>query len=213
MTVYLLHFNAPADEGNPPMTDATPPSYRPSRELLDAVPGLARIADELNIVLRPAMLAGHPDSRGMAEAGWMLAKALRFLAVAARVADDRDSMDQALSEVDTDALAVAGRIRSVRGIAASPEKLAAAGESARQADFDLGDPIAAGVTVRVLWPDTGQGPVSDEVTADLDALGRMRWTSTRYGQLPVDGRTQLDLGAALDGIAAAYARTALGVTS
>ena len=41
-------------------------------------------------------------------------------------------------------------------------------------------------------------------------LGRFRWTSDRHGQLPIDGRAQLDLAAALDGLAAAYVRTVPG---
>jgi hypothetical protein len=51
------------------------------------------------------------------------------------------------------------------------------------------------------------------VQADLDALGTARWNSARHGQLPIDGRVQLDLAAALDGIAAAYTRAAPGATS
>ena len=190
------------------MTEAT---YSPSREISDAAPDLARLADDLNVILQPAMLAGHPDERGLAEAGWMLAKALRFLAAAAQAADPA-SLDEALSEVDTDALAAAGHARSVRGIVAAPEKLAAAGEASRQSDFDLGDPIATAATVRLLSldDDSAEGAAHDEVTAQLDAHGKTRWTSARYGQLRVDGRAQLDLDAALDGVASAYARIVLG---
>jgi hypothetical protein len=32
------------------------------------------------------------------------------------------------------------------------------------------------------------------------------WRSARHGQLPVDGRTQLDLASALDVLAAVYGR-------
>jgi hypothetical protein len=41
--------------------------------------------------------------------------------------------------------------------------------------------------------------------------GRMSWRSARHGQMAVDGRAQLDLADALDGLAAAYGRTVLGV--
>src|SRR5436309_711392 len=113
------------------MTDATQPSYNPSRELLEAVPDLTRIADELNVVLKPAMLAGHPDSCGMAEAGWMIAKALRFLAAAGQ-ASDAPGQDEALDEADTDLLAAAGHVRAVRAAANPIEKLVAAGEADRE---------------------------------------------------------------------------------
>ena len=193
------------------MTDTVPPHSNPSWQFLEALPGLTKIDDELHLALQPAMTQGRDEDRGFAQAAWMLAKALHFLLEAAQ-SDDPSGFDAALAEADTDALAAAGHVRSLRAAAAPVEELAAAGEVSRSAVLDLGECAATGAAVRILWPDTGQGLAPDEVQADLDALGRMRWTSARYGQLPVDGRAQLDLAAALDGIAAAYTRTAPGTT-
>jgi hypothetical protein len=95
----------------------------------------------------------------------------------------------------------------IRAAAATVEELAAAGEVSRSAGLDLGDCTAADAKIRIMWPDLREGLAADELQVDLDALGRARWRSDRHGQLPVDGRAQLDLAAALDSLAAAYAQT------
>ena len=116
-----------------------------------------------------------------------------------------------LTEVDTDVLAAAGHVRSLRAAAALPEELAAAGEAARSAGQDLGECAATSAAVRIAQPGSTDGGTADEMQVDLDDDGRVGWHSARYGELAVDGRTQLDLAAALDGLAAAYGRTVRGV--
>ncbi len=156
------------------------------------------------------MTQGRDQDRGFAEAAWMLAKALRFLLRAAQ-SDDPAAFDAALAEVDTDALAVAGRVRGLRAAAAPPGELAAAGEASRSAALDLGECAAAGATVRILLPEGANGETADEIEVEVGGDGRVTWRSARHGRLAVDGRTQLDLAAALDGLAAAYGRTVLGI--
>ena len=140
----------------------------------------------------------------------MLAKALGFLLEAAQ-SDDPGAFDAALAETDTDALATAGHVRSLRAAAALPDELAAAGEAARSAGLDLGECAATAATVRIALPVGTNGQTSDELQVDMDDDARVSWRSARYGQLTVDGRTQLDLVAVLDELAAAYGRTVLGV--
>jgi hypothetical protein len=57
---------------------------------------------------------------------------------------------------------------------------------------------------------TGSSGTADDIQVDLDSDGRVSWRSARYGQLAVDGRTQLDLAAALGQFAAVYWRAGLG---
>jgi len=51
---------------------------------------------------------------------------------------------------------------------------------------------------------------TDQLRVAVDGDGRVSWRSAQHGQLAVDGRTQLDLAAVLDGLATAYGRTVLG---
>ena len=186
-----------------------PPHSNPSWQFLAALPDLARIDEELALALQPAMTQGRDQDRGFARAAWMLSKALRFLLEAAQ-SGDPSGFDAALAEVDTSALAAAWHARGIRAAAATVEELAAAGEVSRSAGLDLGECAAAGAAVRILWPDPSEGLAPDELEVDLDPPGRARWRSGRHGQLPVDGRAQLDLAAALDSLAAAYAQTVPG---
>ena len=187
------------------MGDQTGPCRGAGREFFAAVPDLARIADDLDITLRPAILKDHSDN--LAKAGWMIAKALRFLVAAGR-AETGPDMDEALAEADVGLLAASGHVRDARAAATPAEQLAAVAGTSRDADLDLGDPIAVGGTIRILRPDTGTDPAIDNLQVNLDAAdGILRWSSGLYGQLPIDGRAQLDLTATLDGIAAAYSRT------
>jgi len=142
------------------------------------------------------MTKGREEDRGFAQAAWMLAKALRFLLDAAQ-SDDPGAFDAALAEVDTDTLAAAGHVRSLRAAAALPDELAAAGEAGRAAGY-LAECSASRAVVQVA---TGTGGVADEIQVDIDADGRVTWQSAQHGPLDVDGRTQLDLAAALDGFA------------
>jgi hypothetical protein len=114
-----------------------------------------------------------------------------------------------IPEAATSALAA----RGIRAAAATVEELAAAGEVSRpagRAGWTLASarpPVppsaSCGLTPARDWP-------PDELEVDLDPLGRARWRSGRHGQLPVDGRAQRDLAAALDSLAAAYAQTVPG---
>jgi hypothetical protein len=112
------------------MIDAAPPHSTPSWQFLEALPGLTRIADELQLVLQPAMTPGRDEDRGFARSAWMLTKALRFLLEAAQ-SDDPSAFGDALAEAVTDALAAAGHVRSLHAAAATVEELAAAGEISR----------------------------------------------------------------------------------
>jgi len=187
------------------MTGAIPPHSSPSWQFQEALPSLIKIADDLQQALQPAMTQGRDYERTFAQAGRMLSKALDFLLQAAQ-SDDPSGFDAALAGADVSALAAAGHMRSLRAAQFTPDELATAGEVARSSGMDLGECAATGVTVRILWPDPGQGAATDEIQADLDALGRARWGSSRHGKLPIDGRIQLDLAAALDAIAALYTR-------
>jgi hypothetical protein len=179
-----------------------PPHSNPSWQFLHALPSLARITEELNAALLPAMTTGRDEDREFARAAWMLAKALRFLLDAAQ-ADDPGAFDAALAEADTDALAVAGYLRSLRAAAALPDELAAVGEAARAAGQDLGECTATSATIQMM---TRYG-TADEIQVGIGTYGRVSWRSAQHGQQAVDGRTQLDLAAALDGLAAAYTRS------
>jgi hypothetical protein len=172
-----------------------------------AVPELARIEAALGEALLPAMTQGPAEERGYADVAWMLAKALRFLLQAARAAQDGDAgaLDEALAEVDADLLAAAGYARALRAAAATPQALAAAGEAARMNAAGLGECLAAAVTITTVT-DTDSGLETDEVRAEADAAGRISLASARHGELPVDGRAQLDLAAALDALSAVCGR-------
>jgi hypothetical protein len=111
-------------EHTPAAAAAIPLHSNPSWLFLEALPDLARIDDELAAALQSAMTQGHDHDRGFAEAAWMLSKALGFLVTVAR-SDDPAAFDAALVEVDTDALAVAGRVRAAcsrRGAARAPRR-------------------------------------------------------------------------------------------
>jgi hypothetical protein len=115
------------------------------------------------------MTEGRDQDRGFAEAAWMLAKALRFLLNAAQ-SDEPDAFDAALAEADTDALAAAGHLRSLRAAAALREELAAVGEAARSAGEDLGEWAATGATIRAVTGG-GDGGTADEIQVDMDSVG------------------------------------------
>jgi hypothetical protein len=184
-----------------PVRAAGPPRSHPSWRFCEALPELTRISAGLDAALLPAMTTGREDGRGFAETAWMLAKALRFLLDAAQ-SDDPAAFDAALAEVDADALAAAGHARGLRAAAALPEELAAAGETARAAGY----PAECAATSAVVGIVTGSGRAAEQIQVQLDADGRASWQSDRHGQLAVDGRTQLDLAAALDLLAEAYWR-------
>jgi hypothetical protein len=182
------------------VTAPAPDVSRPSRQFLDALPDLTRIESELGKALLPAMTQGSDDSRGFANTAWMLAKALRFLLEAA-APDDPADLDAALAEVDASTMIAAGHARSLRAAAGDPGALAAATESARQADWDLGGCLVTSATARTL-----AGDEDDEIRISLDDTGQVNWHSQARGPLPVDGRTQLDLAAVLDALGAACER-------
>src|SRR5260370_34754756 len=144
----------------PPPRAAPPPHATPSCQFLEALPALARVEDELAAALRPAMTQGRDQDRGFAEAAWMLAKALRFLLRAAQ-SDDPAAFDAALAEVDTDALAVAGRVRGLRAAAAPPGDPAPPGEPSRPAALNLGACPAGAGPVRMLLPDGPKRQTAD----------------------------------------------------
>ncbi len=59
----------------------------------------------------------------------------------------------------------------------------------------LGECLATAVTVATMTDDD-RSLQTDEFQAEADADGRISLASLRHGQLPVDGRAQLDLGRA-----------------
>jgi hypothetical protein len=92
--------------------------------------------------------------------------------------------------------------------------LAAAGEKTRAARLERGECAANSATVGIVWAGSGAGLDSpDQVHVDMDAGGAVHWASGQYGQLAVDGTTQLDLAAALDAVAAVCARAVLGTAA
>jgi hypothetical protein len=175
------------------------PHSNPSWQFLQALPCLARITGHLNAALLPAMTTGRDEDREFARAAWMLAKALRFVLDAAQ-ADDPGAFDAPLAEADSSALAAAGDLRALRAAAALPGQLAAAGEAARSAGQDLGECTAPSASIQAV---TGN-ETADEIQVGINTDGRVTWRSAQHGQLDVDGRTQLDLAAALDEVAAVY---------
>lgn len=122
----------------------TKPASRPGSEVRAAAPALTRIADELNVLLTPAMTATRPGD--LAQAGWMLAKALRILAVAARSADPADR-DKALAETGTDLQAAAGHIRDARAAGTGLLWLGQAGKDDRHSNFEAGDPVPCAAVI------------------------------------------------------------------
>ncbi len=186
---------------------AIPLAARPAAQFLRATPELNRIEAALAEALRPAMTQEPSDERGFADVAWTLAKALRFLLQAASAASDRDpgALDEALAEVDTDLLAAAGYARDLRAAAAKPQALAATGEAARMNAAALGEWVATAATVATM-NDTYTGLETDECRVAVDDRGQISLASLIYGELPVDGRTQLDLAAAMEAFAVAYGR-------
>jgi len=194
---------------DPSARPAKPAAALSARVFLQAVPELGRIEAALGEALRPAMTQASSEDHGFADAAWMLAKALRFLLQAATAPDGGGAaLDEALAEVDADLQAAAGYTRILRAAAATPQALAAAGEAVRINAAELGEHLATAVTIVTMTDDDNRGLETDEFQAEVDADGRISLTSLRHGQLPVDGRAQLDLAAALEALGTVCGRAA-----
>ncbi|MFD8563409.1 hypothetical protein ACFV1N_39565 [Streptosporangium canum] len=179
-----------------------PEQARPGEAFTAALPDLQRLHAELQRVLLPAMTRDGTEC-DFARAAWMMAKGLSFLLQAAQAPDAR-ALELALAEVGVDAVATAARVRDLRAANLALPTLAAADHVARAAGFDLDDSLTYEFSARI---EIGCDDVAtDQVDVAMDGGGHITWTSQRYGALPMDGRTHLDLAAVTDALGDAYDR-------
>lgn len=174
----------------PPPEGAAVMASTPSPEFRAAVPELERIHTALLAALRPTYPRGQD---GYAVAAFMMAKGLRFLLDAADPGADSAEMDAALREVEFDLAAATGHVRDVRAAGTLPDDLAAAEGTYRMNVSDV-EALASSITAQASLPESFDAVA---VRVAIDGDGRVSWSSDLHGELPVGGRAQLDLAAAL----------------
>jgi hypothetical protein len=175
----------------PPLPALTEPT--PSQPLLEALPALQRLEEELAARLTPAM-TGTDQPDGYTQAAWMTAKLLHFLLQAAATTD-RAERQAGLVEVEADAVIRA--VHRLRAAMAGVEELAAS--EVEQRPLDLDDTVVVDQADLVVTLPTGEFADSAlPVAVGVDGHGRATVASNRHARFdPVDGQAQLGVAAAL----------------
>jgi hypothetical protein len=177
----------------PPQPALTDPA--PSPQLLEALPALRRLEEELADRLTPA-ITGTVESDGYSEAAWMTAKLLRFLFQAAATSDPTERQ-ASLVEVEADAAAVIRAAHQVRAATVSLNDLVAA--DGEQLLLDLDDTVVVHQADLVVSLPTGEyADLELPVAVRLHGDGRVSVASSSHARFgPVDGQIQLGVAAAL----------------
>jgi hypothetical protein len=167
----------------------------PSPQLLEALPALHRLEEELADRLTPA-ITGTVESDGYSQAAWMTAKLLRFLFQAAATSDPTERQ-ASLVEVEADAAAVIRAAHQVRAATASLDDLVA--DDGEQLLLDLDDTVVVQQADVVVSLPTGEyADLALPVAVRVDGQGRVTVTTSSHARFgPVDGQTQLGITTAL----------------